>query len=59
MGNSIVAAVTINPDFIQGDVPIIIARDEDEREKLAGHVANILRSTVHDLGNGTYLIVQH
>lgn len=59
MGNSIAAAITIDADFIQGDVPIIVARDEDEREKLARHVANILRGTVHDLGNGTYLIVQH
>ncbi|GAB6182200.1 hypothetical protein JCM14036_35190 [Desulfotomaculum defluvii] len=56
---SIVAAVTIAPDNIQGDVPIIIAKDEDDREKLAGHIANVLQSTVHDLGNGTYIIVQH
>ncbi|WP_442886028.1 capping complex subunit for YIEGIA [Desulfotomaculum sp. 1211_IL3151] len=54
-----VAAVTIAPDTIQGDVPILVARDEAEREKLAIHVSNVLQSTVHDLGNGTYLIVQH
>ncbi|SHF03442.1 capping complex subunit for YIEGIA [Desulforamulus putei] len=56
---TIMAAVTVNPDNITGDLPIIIARDEDEREKLARHLANVLQSTVHDLGNGTYLIVQH
>ncbi|MCL4440551.1 hypothetical protein P378_15985 [Desulforamulus profundi] len=56
---TIMAAVTIAPDYITGDLPIVIARDEDEREKLARHLANVLQSTVHDLGNGTYLIVQH
>ena len=56
---SIAAAVTIVPDLVSGDVPIIIARDEEEREKLAGHLANILNAMVHDLDNGTYLIVQH
>ncbi|CCO09023.1 capping complex subunit for YIEGIA [Desulforamulus hydrothermalis] len=56
---TIMAAVTVNPDNITGDLPIVIARDEEEREKLARHLANVLQSTVHDLGNGTYLIVQH
>lgn len=56
---SIVAAITMTPDLVGGDMPVIIARDEDEREKLAGHVANVLNGTVHDLGNGTYLIVEH
>ncbi|AEG61150.1 capping complex subunit for YIEGIA [Desulforamulus ruminis] len=56
---TIAAAVTIAPDFVSGDVPIMIARDEEEREKLASHLANILKATVHDLENGTYLIVQH
>ncbi|MCL5935125.1 MAG: capping complex subunit for YIEGIA [Bacillota bacterium] len=55
---TIMAAVTINTDYITGDLPIVIARDEDEREKLARHLANVLQSTVHDLGNGTYLLVQ-
>ncbi|GAB6157001.1 hypothetical protein JCM39194_02010 [Desulfotomaculum varum] len=56
---TIMAAVTVNPDYITGDLPIVIARDEEEREKLARHLANVLQSTVHDLGNGTYIIVQH
>ncbi|AQS58597.1 capping complex subunit for YIEGIA [Desulforamulus ferrireducens] len=56
---TIVAAVTLNTDYITGDLPIIIARDEEEQEKLARHIANILQSTIHDLGNGTFLIVQH
>lgn len=55
---TIMAAVTINTDYITGDLPIVIARDEDEREKLSRHLANVLQSTVHDLGNGTYLLVQ-
>lgn len=57
--STIVAAVTTVPDLVRGDLPIIIARDEEEREKLAVHMANILKASVHDLGNGTYLLVQH
>lgn len=57
--STIVAAVTTVRDLVSGNVIIIIARDEDEREKLAVHMANILKASVHDLGNGTYLLVQH
>jgi len=56
---TIAAAVTIAPDNVSGDIPVIIARDEEEREKIAGHIANVLKGTVHDLGNGTYLIVEY
>ena len=55
---TIVAAVTLNTDYITGDLPIIVAQDEEDRDKLARHIANILQSTIHDLGNGTFLIVQ-
>ncbi|SHK47807.1 capping complex subunit for YIEGIA [Desulforamulus aeronauticus] len=55
---SIVAAVTLNTEYITGDLPIIVAQDEEDRDKLSRHIANILQSTIHDLGNGTFLIVQ-
>ena len=56
---TIVAAVTLNTDYITGDLPIVIAKDEADQDKLARHIANVLQSTIHDLGNGTFLIVQH
>lgn len=56
---TIVAAVTLNTDYITGDLPIVIAKDEEDQDKLARHIANVLQSTIHDLGNGTFLIVQH
>ncbi len=55
---TIVAAVTLNTEYITGDLPIIVAKDEEDRDKLSRHIANILQSTIHDLGNGTFLIVQ-
>lgn len=55
---TIVAAVTLNTESITGDLPIVIAKDEEDRDKLARHIANVLQSTIHDLGNGTFLIVQ-
>ncbi len=55
---TIVAAVTLNTEYITGDLPIIVAQDEEDRDKLSRHIANILQSTIHDLGNGTFLIVQ-
>ncbi|RYD02948.1 hypothetical protein N752_22440 [Desulforamulus aquiferis] len=39
-------------------MPIIFAKDEEDMQQLARHVANIMHATVHDLGNGTLLIVQ-
>lgn len=57
--DTIVAAITLDPDKVKGDIPVIIAGDEEERERLARLMANILHAMVHDLGNGTYLIVQH
>lgn len=57
--DNIVAAVTICPDKIKGDVPVIIADNEEERERIAQLLSAILHAMVHDLGNGTYLVVQH
>ncbi|WP_304541530.1 capping complex subunit for YIEGIA [Desulforamulus aquiferis] len=55
---NLVLAITINEDSVGGDMPIIFAKDEEDMQQLARHVANIMHATVHDLGNGTLLIVQ-
>lgn len=63
MGNydtsGILAAVTLDKDIVMGGVPIFLAKDEDERERLALYIARSLDAMVHDLENGCYIIVRH
>ncbi len=54
----IIAAVTIDRESVAG-LPTIVARDEKERERIANYMARIFQAVVHDLENGTYLIVRH
>lgn len=55
---NIVAAVTIAPDTVGGDMPVLFAQDREDLERLASLLSNIMHATVHDLGNGTVLVVQ-
>lgn len=55
----ILAVVTLNMDQVAGGAPIFFARSEEERERIAMYIAKILDAMVHDLENGTYLIVRH
>ena len=55
----ILAVITLNMDQVSGGAPIFFARDEAEREKIARYLSNILNGTVHDLENGTYIVVRH
>lgn len=55
----IVAVITLEPDRVAGGVPIFVVRDESEREKLSATLSVILRGAVHDLGNGTFILVKH
>lgn len=55
----IMAVVTMNMDHVAGGAPIFFARDEEEREKLALYLSKTLDAMVHDLENGTYIIVRH
>lgn len=55
----ILAVITLNMDQVSGGAPIFFARDEAEREKIARYLSNILSGTVHDLENGTYIVVKH
>ncbi|NPV26325.1 MAG: hypothetical protein HPY81_02465 [Firmicutes bacterium] len=53
------AVVTREPHLVGGSVPVFIARDEEEQERLALYLSRILGGNVHDLENGVYLIVRH
>lgn len=57
---TIIAVVTVNKDVVLGEgVPIFYARDEKEREKISLLISKITLGMVHDLENGSYVIVRH
>lgn len=55
----IAAVITCHPENVGGSPPIFIARTDDERDRIAASLAVILQGAVHDLGNGTLVIVKH
>ncbi|KXG78459.1 hypothetical protein AN618_02140 [Fervidicola ferrireducens] len=55
----ILAIVTVDGTQPASGVPVFYAKDEEEREKIALNLARILSGMVHDLENGTYVIVRH
>lgn len=57
---TILAVVTIDKNVVSSDrAPVFYAKDEDEREKIALLISKITLGMVHDLENGTYIIVKH
>ena len=57
--DALLAAVTINKEAIGGDIPLFFASTQEEQDKIAGTLAQILKAMVHDIGNGVYIIVKH
>lgn len=57
--NAILAAVTTHPDRVGGAVPVFAVDDEAEAQTLASSLAHILDAMVHDLKNGTLIVVRH
>lgn len=55
----IVAVVTLRRDVQAGGVPVFPVADETERDQVALLLAKLLRGTIHDLRNGSYVIVRH
>lgn len=55
---SIVAVISLHPDRVRGGAPVFIARNEEELDQIALFVAKTTRGMVHDLNNGTYIIVK-
>ncbi|MCL6638614.1 MAG: hypothetical protein K6T80_02895 [Firmicutes bacterium] len=56
---TILAVVTLHLDRVSGGAPIFLAGGEEEQEKIARYLGKILDAMVHDLENGTYIIVRH
>ncbi len=57
--HTILAVVTLRHDAVGGGAPIFYANDEAERERIATYLSRILDAMVHDLENGTYILVKH
>lgn len=56
----ILAIVTLTPDKVQGGgAPVFVTSGDEEREKVATYLSRILAAQVHDLENGTYILVSH
>ena len=58
--DKILAVVTLDETKIKSSsVPIFIADNQSEREKVSLLIAKITTGMVHDLENGCYIIVKH
>lgn len=59
---SILAAIVVEEAKTKisgGSIPVIIAKDKEEQEKTALILGRILKSMVHDLENGVYILTRH
>lgn len=57
--DTIIAVVARDKDKVGGDVPIFFAETLEEQERVAMYLSRITGGVVHDLENGTYIIVKH
>lgn len=58
--HAILAVVTGEDAAVDsGSAPIFRIRDERERQRVAAYIGTVTLGMVHDLRNGTYLIVKH
>ena len=55
----IAAIVTQNAQNVSGGCPIFIASSRKEQEEIAFLLGRLLDGMVHDLGNGTLIVVKH
>lgn len=57
---NIIAIVTTNRSMISTTtVPVFYVEGEEEKEKMALLISKITMGMVHDLENGSYVIVKH
>ena len=53
----LLAIITMNINKVKGGgVPVFIAEDEEEIQRLATLTSRIFKAMVHDLENGIYLL---
>lgn len=56
---TILAIVTLQMSTVGEGSPVFLARDEEEQQKVANYLARILDANVHDLENGSLILVKH
>lgn len=57
---AILAIITTDESKVMGgSVPVFLARDEEEKEKISLMLAKVTSGIIHDLRNGCYVIVRH
>ncbi|MGI6038555.1 MAG: capping complex subunit for YIEGIA [Limnochordia bacterium] len=60
IGKRILAAITEDPRKVSGGgVPIFHVDSPEEKERIALYMARITEGVIHDIGNGTYILVAH
>ncbi len=59
LSGTILAVITLDMNMVSGGAPIFFVRSEEEREKVSLYLSKILDALVHDLNNGTYIVVRH
>ncbi|MFT9497370.1 capping complex subunit for YIEGIA [Anaerosolibacter sp.] len=58
--DSIVAIITADKNVVSSNsTPVFYASSEDHQERLALLIAKVTMGMVHDLENGTYVVVRH
>lgn len=58
--HAILAVVTGEETAVEsGTATVFRIRDESERERVAKYIGTLTLGMVHDLRNGTYLVVKH
>ena len=55
----IAAIVTLDAKNVSGGSPIFVAGNRKEQEEIAFLLGRLLDGMVHDLGNGTLIVVKH
>ncbi|HBC94636.1 MAG TPA: hypothetical protein DCZ10_17495 [Pelotomaculum sp.] len=56
---TILAIVTLQMSMVGEGTPVFLARNEEEQQKVAGYLSKILDANVHDLENGSLILVKH
>jgi len=56
---TILAVVTTKRDKVAGGAPTFYADDEEELQRTAQLLARVLTAAIHDLDNGSVVIVRH
>jgi hypothetical protein len=57
--SKILAVITMNKENVAGGAPIFVANSEEEKKRTAFLLEKILNASVHDLKNGSMIVVQH